>query len=300
MNIIFKVYTAFFLFFCMIFSVNINAEQKFGFAQPQRCQLPDAPFPIMFRIDDHLVNFAGMAFNIIYIPADESNRSDLYSLYQNEDGYNYLSQSQATSRGFGVGVYDDLNDPAGTMTSYISQPVCTKQNSCQPFPTGWSPTENFGRSAYERIKDNYPNDFIIVHSGMFPSLSDYQLNTTIFTTTRRFKLLRIEVFSVTSNEDPNVTPEWMHDTGAEPIVLEYRASTTTSQPYYILDDASRMSRPTSTSPMTEFPQHLDKESIQSMDFHIKYDGGKLGEIYSEAKFHYFNDAQKAVLSKCKQ
>ncbi|MCE1399190.1 hypothetical protein LWU68_20065 [Enterobacter cloacae] len=296
MTLFSKTQAAILLSLCATFSTNLHADQKFGFAQ--KCQLPDVPFPITFKVHDYLSNFAGMAYNIIYIPESGSNRSDLYDLYKNSDGYDYLSQSQSVSRGDGTGIYNYNNNSEGAMTSYISQPVCTGAHDCQKYPSDWVAQPNFGRSTYDSIKDQYPNDLIIVHSGMFPTLSDDQLNTTIFTTTRRFKLLRIEVFSVTDIEDPDVTAQWMHDTGAEPIVMEYRSSTTTSVPYYIRDDFSRLSRPTSTSPMKEFPQHLDKDSIQSMDFFIKYDGGKLGEIYTEANFHYFNDAQKAILKKC--
>ncbi|MGX5109457.1 hypothetical protein ACWKYD_11755 [Enterobacter cloacae] len=282
---------------CAMFSSQLYAEHKFGFATT-RCALPDAPFPISFEIDDYVHDFLGIAYNIIYIPEDESNRSDMYSLYINSDGYDYFSQQQDTT-GIAPVVGVRSNNAEGAMTSYISKPVCTTKNDCQPYPESWSPTVNFGLSAYDNIKTYYPNDLIIVHSGVFPSLSDDTLRTTIFTSTRRFKLLRIELFAVTKWGDADVNDQWMHDTGAEPIVLEYRNSSVDKTNYF-LDDKSRIARPLANSALTTFPTRLDRSSIQSMDFRVKYAGGKLGEIYGGAKFYYFTDDQKALLTKCQQ
>ncbi|MCM7590410.1 hypothetical protein M8S10_16530 [Enterobacter chuandaensis] len=289
-----KVLAAFLLSSCTLFSAQTQADQKFGFAK--KCSLPDAPMPIKFKVHDYLSNFDGIAFNIIYIPADESERGDLYSLYTNSDGFNYLSQKPSTRRGITSDVISHVNNPAGTMGSYLSKPVCTTKEECQTYPVDWNPSLNHGLSGYQHLQSEFPNDFIYVHSGMFPTLSDDTIDTTIFTMTRNFKLLRVEIFSVTNIGDPHVDPDWMQTIGAEPIVFEYRRPTYGTFDYYVGSGYNRISRPMSGS-MTEFPAHLDK-NIQSMDFFIKFDKGYLGEIYSSAKFYYFSEKQKEILATC--
>ncbi|MGX5027782.1 hypothetical protein ACWKYF_12645 [Enterobacter asburiae] len=291
-----KVLAAFLLSACTLFGAQTQAEQKFGFAKVKKCSLPDAPMPLKFKVHDYLSNFDGVAYNIIYIPEDESGRGDLYNLYTNSDGFNYLSQKPETSRGFTKNAVSYVNDSAGAMGNYLSKPVCMTKQECQTYPEDWNPTVNFGLSAYNDIKNEFPNDFIYVHSGMFPSLSDDTIDTTIFTMTRNFKLLRVEIFAVSNVGDPHVETDWMHDIGAEPIVFEYRRPLYIDFNYYVLQPQSRITRPLSGS-ITQFPEHLDK-NIQSMDFFIKFDKGYLGEIWSSAKFYYFSEEQQKILSTC--
>lgn len=290
-----KVLAALLLSTCTLYTAQTQADQKFGFAK--RCSLPDAPMPIKFRVDDYIENFDGMAYNIIYVAADQRKRGDLYSLYSNSDGYNYLKTKPATGRDpfpSTVLLYD--NNPSGTTGSYLSKPVCMDKSDCQPYPADWHPTVGRGLSAYNKVLEQYPNDFIYVHSGMFPSLSDDSIDTTIFTMTRNFEYLRVEVFAVTKIGDPNVTSAFMDEYGAEPIVFEYGRAQFGNPDYYIGADSNHLTRPMAGS-LPDFPAHLDK-NIQAMDFYIKYPKGYLGEVVTSAKFYYFSDKQKEILSTC--
>ena len=258
-----KVLAALLLSACTLYTAQTQADQKFGFAK--RCSLPDAPMPIKFRVDDYIENFDGMAYNIIYVAADQRKRGDLYSLYSNSDGYNYLKTKPATGRDpfpSTVLLYD--NNPSGTTGSYLSKPVCMDKSDCQPYPADWHPTVGRGLSAYNKVLEQYPNDFIYVHSGMFPSLSDDSIDTTIFTMTRNFEYLRVEVFAVTKIGDPNVTSAFMDEYGAEPIVFEYGRAQFGNPDYYIGADSKHLTRPMAGS-LPDFPAPLDK-NIQAMDF----------------------------------
>lgn len=283
-----------------LFSSGLMADQKYGFAEKTKCIKPFMPLIINFKVDDYLDNFAGIAYNIIYIGADDNNgRADLNSLYTNSEGHDYLSQGGNVYRYAKTEIKDSysyVNAPGGTMMSYLSKPVCLEKKDCHVYPSKFQPTTDHGLSKYNDLKRYYPNDFIYVHSGLFPTLHEGNIDTTIFTLVRKFKVLRIEIFTVTNGENVFDSPDWMGRIGAEPIVMEYRASQSGDE-YYYLDGASGLRRPTSTSPLKAFPNHLDP-SIQAMDFKLKFKGGVLGEIYSEAQFHYFSDAQKETLNKC--
>ncbi|MGG5838418.1 hypothetical protein [Huaxiibacter chinensis] len=291
--------TLIFLSALVVLTHTAHAEQKYGFAT--KCKKTDALFPISFIIDDELDNFAGMAYNVIYIPEDQAGRADIAKLYKNSDGYDYTTQKQEVGRVAGTDLYGLFhdNDSAGAMTSYISQPVCTAKNPCQNAPSGWKPTVNHGMSAYDDIREQFPNDNVIVHSGMFPSLSNVDLRTTLFLPTRNFKLLRVEIMPVTNGYSPHDSIDWMQNIGSQPIVMQYTIPLNSNdRTQYYLDAFSRISRPRADSAMTEFPARLDRASIQSMDFHVTFSKGYLGETYSGVKFYYFNDEQKAILNKC--
>lgn len=285
-----------------LFSSGLMADQKYGFAEKVKCIKPFMPLIINFKVDDYLDNFAGIAYNIMYIGADDNNgRADLNSLYTNSEGHNYLNQNGNVYRYAKTEIKDSysyVNAPGGTMLSYLSKPVCLEKKDCQAYPRQWQPTEDRGLSSYDSIRRYYPNDFIYVHSGLFPTLHEGNLDTTIFTLVNRFKLLRIEIFTVTNGENVPVSNEWMHDIGAEPIVMEYSSSKWGDTGYYFGNAAvNRISRPLNSSPLKSFPDHLDT-SIQAMDFQISMSKGAIGEIRAGAQFYYFSEAQKEILNKC--
>lgn len=290
--------TVIFLSALVVLTNTANAEPKYSFAS--KCKKTDALFPISFTIDDEMSNFAGMAYNVIYIPEDQAGRADIAKLYKNSDGYDYTTQKQEIGRD--VSTFKDPtfrdNDASGAMTSYISPAVCTAKNPCQNAPSGWKPTVNHGMSAYDDIRSFYPNDNIIVHSGMFPTLSNDDLRTTLFLPTRNFKLLRVEIMPVTNGFSPGDSIDWMQNTGSQPVVMEYTTPSNSSDKAQYYLSYGRIARPRSDSAMTEFPTRLDRSAIQSMDFRVSFSNDSLGDTYSGVKFYYFNDEQKAILNNC--
>jgi|GEM_PF-1858359 len=282
---------------CALFSSTLQAAGQYGFA----CNA-DAPLVIALNASDIISNYDGIGYNLIYIPQKMSGSGNYDSLYTNSDGENYLGVTPPVHYSLVLSGAPPMGD-AGKTGSYLGQPICLSNKSCAPNPGDFVAEVNTGLSKYPTIKNSmYPDDFIIVNSGLIPSYTDsdpgsYHIKTVLFTTTRHIKFLRLELFGITNPRvNPDVTASWMKQTGAEPLYFEYVNDSGGS--IMTLSEGT-ITRPHPNSALKAFPQTIDLNELQAIDIDMSFGkGGPIGELYSGLTFYYFNAAQKNILNNC--
>lgn len=177
-------------------STNALAQSTYGFGSAKgQCSFWTMLFPISLQQpDDEPMDYK---VNIFWIGADSIVGMDNYYDFY-ETPYNQLAWPSGAA--------------AGTST-----PVCTGQAECVTAGIG---SVGRGISAYDSIKQEFPNETVKVYSGK-PDGSGKL--TWVYLPVRKMKLLRIEVFT------PYTDKVAAHVGFVEPLWFEYRATGSGSQ-----------------------------------------------------------------------